>query len=88
MRCRLKINIKLGGINYVVNGISIKLNTMVVGADVTHPGRGPYESAPSIAGVVATAEHNYVHYIPPARLQSHNTEVSYGLLGLFSTNVF
>lgn len=48
---------------------------MIMGADVTHPGRCGDDGCPSMAGVVATCEANYMHYLPSARLQDSNTEV-------------
>jgi eukaryotic translation initiation factor 2C len=51
-------------------------NTMIVGADVTHPGKGPNKSAPSMAGVVATCDSHSGHYLASARLQPTNSEVN------------
>lgn len=49
----LKINLKLGGVNHSVgNGRFFQTRTMVLGADVTHPGGDSLE--PSIAGVVGS----------------------------------
>lgn len=52
----LKINFKLRGTNhYLEGGIGLKHdNTMIVGADVSHTGKGPNAACPSMAGVVAT----------------------------------
>jgi len=49
---------------------------MVVGADVTHPGRTLDELCPSMAGVVATYDDYAIQYLASARLQPKNTEVS------------
>lgn len=49
--------------------------TMVMGADVTHPGRCEDENCPSMAGVVATCDNNFMHYLSSARLQDSNMEV-------------
>jgi eukaryotic translation initiation factor 2C len=74
--CSLKINVKLGGINHRIDNMGISKNTMVVGADVTHPNKDSPEECPSMAGLVATYEADYAHYLPSARLQVHNDEVS------------
>ena len=54
----LKVNLKLGGVNQLVESDSMELinegKTMVVGIDVTHPGNIP--EAPSIAAMVASRE--------------------------------
>lgn len=54
-----KINLKLGGINHVLEnsdyGILARVHTMVVGIDVTHPPPGA-EGAPSVAAVVASCD--------------------------------
>lgn len=71
----LKINFKLGGINHKIENIPLKDRTMIMGADVTHVGKGQDDACPSQAGVVATRDSNYVHYLASARLQPHNTEV-------------
>jgi hypothetical protein len=48
-------------------------NTMVVGADVTHPQKG--SGCPSIAGVVATVNEHAALYFASARLQDGTEEV-------------
>jgi eukaryotic translation initiation factor 2C len=56
----LKFNLKLGGINQVVDkehlGIINEDKTMVVGLDVTHPSPGSSSNAPSVAGMVASVD--------------------------------
>jgi hypothetical protein len=52
---------------------------MVVGADVTHPGRTLDAKCPSMAGVVATYDEHAMQYLASARLQPKNTEVRSGL---------
>jgi hypothetical protein len=50
---------------------------MIVGADVTHSGKGgSAQGSPSLAGVVATCDDRAMHYLASARLQPSNTEVS------------
>lgn len=76
---RLKLNMKLGRANHKVRETGVKKHTMVVGADVTHPSKMPdlqrCATTPSLAGVVGTVDHEYVHYLPSARLQEGKTEV-------------
>lgn len=48
--------------------------TMIVGADVTHSGKGIDSTVPSVAGVVATVDARSGKYLASARLQQHNTE--------------
>ena len=56
----LKFNLKLGGINQLVDntrlGIINEDKTMVVGIDVTHPSPGSTSNAPSVAGMVASVD--------------------------------
>ncbi|KAI0426348.1 ribonuclease H-like domain-containing protein [Xylaria sp. FL1042] len=56
----LKVNLKLGGDNHLVQserlGLITQNKTMVVGIDVTHPDSGSSDSAPSIAAMVASVD--------------------------------
>lgn len=56
----LKINLKLGGNNQIVEPMRNDLiqddKTMVVGIDVTHPSPGSASLAPSVAGMVANVD--------------------------------
>ncbi|KAL1601574.1 hypothetical protein SLS60_006489 [Paraconiothyrium brasiliense] len=56
----LKINLKLGGINQVVEPKNLHVidqnRTMVVGLDVTHPQPGSTDNAPSVAAMVASTD--------------------------------
>ncbi|KAF7928120.1 uncharacterized protein EAE97_009918 [Botrytis byssoidea] len=78
----LKINFKLGGINHRISNLPLRDRTMIMGADVTHVGKGQDDACPSQAGVVATRDSNYVHYLASARLQPHNTEFIEDLRGM------
>lgn len=79
----LKVNFKLGGTNHeIVKGFGLLANTMIVGADVTHPGRASALSCPSIAGVVATISDAQQTYLASARLQEGMQEVVIFLLRL------
>ncbi|TGO08682.1 hypothetical protein BTUL_0196g00060 [Botrytis tulipae] len=78
----LKINFKLGGISHLLNDeasqrifwAGAKANTMIVGADVSHAGKGRDATCPSMAGVVATCDQLCSKYFASARLQENNTE--------------
>jgi eukaryotic translation initiation factor 2C len=74
----LKFNFKIGGVNHILqhNSIGVKDSTMLVGADVTHAGKGKDPGCPSIVGIVSTIGVTYGNYLASARLQSNNTEVS------------
>jgi eukaryotic translation initiation factor 2C len=56
----LKVNLKLGGINQLIDSSRVGLinedKTMVVGLDVTHPSPGSSLNAPSVAGMVASTD--------------------------------
>ncbi|EDN03752.1 predicted protein [Histoplasma mississippiense (nom. inval.)] len=56
----LKFNLKLGGINQIVEnknlGIIDQNKTMVVGIDVTHPSPGSSSNAPSVSAMVASID--------------------------------
>ncbi|KAF2105445.1 putative RNA interference and gene silencing protein [Lophiotrema nucula] len=56
----LKFNLKLGGINQIVEnknlGIVEQNKTMVVGIDVTHPSPGSSSNAPSVSAMVASVD--------------------------------
>lgn len=72
----MKANYRLGGVNHKLrDALPLKGTTMIVGADVTHPGKLKDDSCPSIAGVVATRDDLYMTYLASARLQKKNTEV-------------
>lgn len=52
-------------------------DTMVLGADVTHPAGDVDDTCPSMAGIVATYNDHHAHYLASARLQPNRTEVSF-----------
>lgn len=75
----LKVNTKLGGINHKLDDKDLKWlrerKTMVVGADVTHPGPTSAYGTPSIAAVVASIDPDFVQYPAGLRLQASRQEV-------------
>jgi eukaryotic translation initiation factor 2C len=84
----LKINVKLGGINsHPVNQIYNGLNkeaTMIVGADVTHPGPG-IRDRPSIASLVSSFEATFSRYAAFTKVQAPRMEVIGELEEMFFT---
>jgi eukaryotic translation initiation factor 2C len=76
----LKVNTKLGGINHRIAGDALnwlqKEPTILVGIDVTHPGPSSVPGTPSIAGVVASVDKDFVQFPASLRLQKSKQEVS------------
>ncbi|XP_065174553.1 protein argonaute-2-like [Sycon ciliatum] len=76
----LKINAKLGGVNFVVDErrrhpfLRDSARNIVLGADVTHPAAGD-SSSPSIAAVVGSHGNSAMKYIARVRAQNHRQEV-------------
>lgn len=75
----LKVNTKLGGHNHLLDDKDMKWlkqkRTMIVGADVTHPGPTSIDGTPSIAAVVASVDTHFVQYPASIRLQETKKEV-------------
>ncbi len=75
----LKVNTKLGGHNHLLDDKDMKWlrqkRTMIIGADVTHPGPTSIDGTPSIAAVVASVDAHFVHYPASIRLQETKKEV-------------
>ncbi|KAL1731954.1 ribonuclease H-like domain-containing protein [Schizophyllum commune] len=69
----LKLNVKLGGVNHLLEPNAMqwltKKKTMMVGVDVTHAGPGSQEGTPSIAAVVASVDDHFVQFPASMRLQ-------------------
>jgi hypothetical protein len=73
----LKINLKLGGTNLSLGkqlGFITARPTMVMGADVTHPGIGEMDK-PSIAAVVASHDIKMARYGAAVRVQATRQEI-------------
>jgi hypothetical protein len=70
----LKVNLKLGGNNQLVDEARLSIiredKTMVVGIDVTHPSPGSGSRAPSIAGMVASVDKSLGQWPATLRIQS------------------
>ena len=72
----LKLNMKLGGMNHVLDDASMRWlrqemlrDTMLVGIDVTHAGMGSKAGSPSLAAIVASVDHNFTNYPADLRMQ-------------------
>ncbi|KAH7395755.1 ribonuclease H-like domain-containing protein [Cadophora sp. MPI-SDFR-AT-0126] len=59
-------NVKIQGTNHVIQDIGVRPKTMVVGADVTHPGKDAEDHCPSLTGIVATHD---THYAPTEHIE-------------------
>ena len=77
----LKVNTKLGGINHRIGGDALswltREPTILVGIDVTHPGSSSVPGTPSIAGVVASVDKDFVQFPASLRLQKSKQEVGW-----------
>jgi hypothetical protein len=75
----LKVNLKLGGINQLVDtsrlGIINQDKTMVVGIDVTHPSPGSASKAPSVASMVASVDRYLGQWPADLRIQQSRQEM-------------
>jgi eukaryotic translation initiation factor 2C len=75
----LKFNLKLGGVNQLVEparyGIIAENKTMVVGLDVTHPSPGSASNAPSVAGIVASIDRWLGQWPADIRIQTGRKEM-------------
>lgn len=75
----LKFNLKLGGINQLVNSMRLGIvnedKTMVIGIDVTHPSPGSASNAPSVAGIVASVDKWLGQWPADLRIQESRKEI-------------
>ncbi|TVY52831.1 Protein argonaute 1B [Lachnellula cervina] len=83
----LKFNLKAGGINQTLDpaklGVVSEGRTMVVGLDVTHPSPGSKDSAPSVAGIVASVDKVLGQWPADFRIQESRKETVSGLYDMF-----
>ncbi|KAK5170195.1 uncharacterized protein LTR77_004781 [Saxophila tyrrhenica] len=78
----MKINLRLKGVNHAPAGDALddlknpakQANTIVLGADVTHPGNGSTAGTPSIAAVVGSVDDRFCVYPGSVRLQRSKKE--------------
>lgn len=72
----MKANLKFAKINHTVTGVSNWLNnTMVLGADLTHPGGGAIDNCPSIAAIVSSTESTGGFFMGQLGLQDNSDMV-------------
>ncbi|PWY89283.1 Piwi-domain-containing protein [Aspergillus heteromorphus CBS 117.55] len=75
----LKFNLKLGGINQILDPKELPLigqnKTMLVGIDVTHPSPGSSSAAPSVAGMVASVDSSLGQWPAELRIQTARQEM-------------
>lgn len=75
----MKINLRFGNYNHTVNfdrTIS-KIEgtkTIILGADVTHPGGGSFDGTPSIAAVVGSVDPHFARFLGSMRLNPSRQE--------------
>ena len=78
----LKYNLRAGGLNHVLSDTSFaaikapagRADTIVIGADVTHPGTNSSPRTPSIAAVVGNTDNEFMHFPGSMRLQRARKE--------------
>ncbi|KAI1523492.1 Piwi domain containing protein [Pyrenophora tritici-repentis] len=70
----MKLNLKLGGINHVVDAVQTRLksHTVVLGADLVHPS-GNLPGVPSIASIVGSVDNHAGKCLGSMRLQGIDT---------------
>lgn len=74
----MKFNQKLGGVNHTVDLkrlAPLDASTILFGIDVTHPSPGSAQTAPSIAGVVASVDSMFSQYPASMRTQDGRKEM-------------
>lgn len=73
----LKINLKLGGANQSLKNMGLfgDGKTMLVGLDVTHPSPGSTDSAPSVAGIVASVDKDLAQWPADIVVQKRRDEM-------------
>jgi eukaryotic translation initiation factor 2C len=76
----LKLNTKLGGINHLLGQEAMsslrEKSTMLISTDVTHPSPKSVKGTPSIVGVVASVDSDFVQFAASLHLQKSKREVS------------
>ena len=78
----LKYNLKLSQATHALGVTNFRAllsdnsncDTIVIGADVTHPGKASSEGTPSIAAVVGNTDDNFMHFPGSMRLQRSRKE--------------
>jgi hypothetical protein len=69
----MKANLKFGGLNHTTENVRLKMQeTMVLGADLSHPGPGAIQGCPSISAIVGSVDDDGGKYLGSMRLQTLN----------------
>lgn len=87
----LKFNLKLGGINQILENKSLGIidqdKTMVVGIDVTHPSPGSSSNAPSVSAMVASIDRFLGQWPAILRIQRAKQENVDGLTEMLKSRL-
>lgn len=66
----MKFNSKFGGTNHSTAAVRSRMQkTLVLGADLSHPGPGSIHGCPSIAAIVGSVDENGGRFLGSMRLQ-------------------
>ncbi|KAF2658625.1 Piwi-domain-containing protein [Lophiostoma macrostomum CBS 122681] len=72
----MKMNLKMGGINHSVHALRAQMaTTLVIGADVTHPGPGSVSGTPSISAIVGSVGDTGGKFLGTLGLQKRRQEI-------------
>lgn len=81
----LKFSMKTGGRPHqIYGGLLVEPDTMIMGADVTHPGSDAKTHCPSVAAAVASFDEHAINYSGSMRLQKSKQEVGALRISLFA----
>lgn len=87
----LKFNLKLGGHNQLLKpadlGFISEGKTMLVGLDVTHPGPGSSEKAPSVSSITASINAQLGQWPADVKIQTGRKEMIEGLKEMFKSRL-
>lgn len=83
----MKLNARGGGTNHVLAGGSLLViekknkpcDTIILGADVTHPAPGSIKGTPSIAAVVGSLDGKFARFSGQMRLNKAGKDIIYGM---------
>lgn len=87
----MKLNTRNGGINHILGPTSLssiapvggQCDTMIIGADVTHPSPGGARGIPSIAAVVGSMDKNFARYSGQVRLNPSGIDIIEDMQAMF-----